>query len=429
MVVMGRRRAMFNYRVLAVIKRELKEKLMSKTFIFMTILLPLIMFGGIGIQLLLQRDEAKSTIDLVTESPLLTESFQTELLSSDLMKDGKYTFTFYTMNRYDLKGFLDKKKQALLEGDLTGIVFVPESAMKDKKIEYYSKTPTNPSLSRRLESPLNKVLIDSYFHNRSLSLEELNFARKGIDFAGFKVSKEEKISEAAVGNLILSFIFSFLLYLSLLMTGQLMLQSVIEEKSNRIVEVIISSVSPKELMTGKILGSAITAMIQMVIWLSPIILIISTTLFVLPAELTVSITMNHILFLLLNFAIGLILYLSLFGMMGSIFDNPQDAQSGMWPIMLLIMIPFFIAISMMQNPNSPIANVASLLPIFSIMVMPIKATVVEVPLWQLIMCLVLNTATIFLIFPIAGKIYRVGILRTGKKPKWSEVVKWLKYKY
>ncbi len=420
---------MVNHRVLAVIKRELKEKLMSKTFIFMTILLPLLMFGGIGIQLLLQRDEAKSTIDLVTESPLLTESFQTELLSSDLMKDGKYTFTFYTMNRDDLKGFLDKKKQALLEGDLTGIVFVPESAMKDKKIEYYSKTPTNPSLSRRLESPLNKVLIDSYFHNRSLSLEELNFARKGIDFAGFKVSKEEKISEAAVGNLILSFIFSFLLYLSLLMTGQLMLQSVIEEKSNRIVEVIISSVSPKELMTGKILGSAITAMIQMVIWLSPIILIISTTFFVLPAELTVSITMNHILFLLLNFAIGLILYLSLFGMMGSIFDNPQDAQSGMWPIMLLIMIPFFIAVSMMQNPNSPIANVASLLPIFSIMVMPIKATVVEVPLWQLIMCLVLNTATIFLIFPIAGKIYRVGILRTGRKPKWSEVVKWLKYKY
>lgn len=420
---------MVNYRVLAVIKRELKEKLMSKTFIFMTILLPLIMFGGIGIQLLLQRDEAKSTIDLVTESPLLTESFQTELLSSDLMKDGKYTFTFYTMDRDDLKGFLDKKKQALLEGDLTGIVFVPESAMKDKKIEYYSKTPTNPSLSRRLESPLNKVLIDSYFHNRSLSLEELTFARKGIDFAGFKVSLEEKISEAAVGNLILSFIFSFLLYLSLLMTGQLMLQSVIEEKSNRIVEVIISSVSPKELMTGKILGSAITAMIQMVIWLSPIILIISTTLFVLPVEFTVSITMNHILFLLLNFAIGLILYLSLFGMMGSIFDNPQDAQSGMWPIMLLIMIPFFIAISMMQNPNSPIANVASLLPIFSIMVMPIKATVVEVPLWQLIMCLVLNTATIFLIFPIAGKIYRVGILITGKKPKWSEVVKWLKYKY
>lgn len=420
---------MFNYRVLAVIKRELKEKLMSKTFIFMTILLPLIMFGGIGIQLLLQRDEGKSTIDLVTESHSLTESFQTELLSSDLVDEGKYTFTFYTMNRYDLKGFLDKKKKTLLDGDLTGIVFVPESAMKDKKIEYYSKTPTNPSLSRRLGVPLNKVLIDSYFHNRSLSLEELNFARKGIDFAGFKVSKEEKISEAAVGNLVLSFVFSLLLYLSLIMTGQLMLQSVIEEKSNRIVEVIISSVSPTELMTGKILGSAITAMIQMVIWLSPIILIITTTFFVLPAELVISITMNHILFLLLNFAIGLILYLSLFGMMGSIFDNPQDAQSGMWPIVLLIMIPFFIAISMMENPNSPIANVTSLLPIFSIMVMPIKMTVVEVPLWQLIICLVLNTAAIFLIFPIAGKIYRVGILRTGKKPKWSEVIKWLKYKY
>ena len=99
---------MFNYRVLAIIKR-VERKLMSKTFIFMTILLPLIMFGGIAIQLLLQRDEAKSTIELVTESLSLTKSFQTELLFGF---DGRWKihFHFYTMNRDDLKGFLDKKK-------------------------------------------------------------------------------------------------------------------------------------------------------------------------------------------------------------------------------------------------------------------------------------------------------------------------------
>lgn len=420
---------MFNNRVLALIKRELKEKILSKTFIIMTILLPLIMFGGIGIQYLLQGDEGKSSVSVISESQSLTESFQKELLTSDFIKQGNYTFSFYTQSREELKVFLDKNKRNLLEGTLTGVVYVPSSAMKDKKIEYYSKTPTNLNLSRKLEGPINKVLIDNYFSNKALSSEELNFARKGIDFNGFKITKEAKIEEAGYGNLILSYVFTFLLYLSLLISGQLLLQSVIEEKSNRIVEVILSSVSPKELMTGKILGSAITALFQMIIWLSPIILVISTTLFILPPEFAFSITMSHIFFLLANFTLGLIIFLSLFGMMGSIFDNPQDAQSGMWPIMILIMIPFFIAISMMENPNSPIANIASLLPFSSIMVMPVKMTVVEVPLWQLILCLAVNVATIFVIFPIAGKIYRVGILITGKKPKWSEVIKWLKYKY
>ncbi|MEW6702555.1 MAG: ABC transporter permease [Bacteroidota bacterium] len=420
---------MFNYRVLAVIKRELKEKLLSKTFIFMTILLPVLMFGMIGIQILLSQDEGNSKIDLVAESLQLTESFQNELLTSNLVKEGNYSFSFYTMNHDELKEFLNRKKQDLLDGKITGVVYVPVSALKDKKIEYYSKTPKNISLSRRLEGPINKVLIDSYFNNRSLSKDELAFARKEIDFAGFKISKKNNIAEEGFGNLVLSYVFTILLYLSLIMTGQLMLQSVIEEKSSRIVEVILSSVSSKELMTGKIIGSALTALIQMAIWLSPLIMVVSTSWFALPAEFTFSVTMNHILYLLVNFTLGLIIFLSLFGMMGAIFDNPQDAQSGMWPVMLLIIIPFLIAVSMMENPNSPIANVASLLPFASIMIMPVKMTVVEVPLWQLILCLVINALTIFAVFPVAGKIYRIGILRTGKKPKWSEVVKWLKYKY
>ncbi|MBM4171543.1 MAG: ABC transporter permease [Ignavibacteria bacterium] len=426
---MERRMAMLNNRMLAVIKRELREKLLSKTFIFMTVLFPLLMFGIIGVQILMRTDEGNFKIDLVTSEVSLTTDFQNELTNSDLNKDGNYTFNFYTMDKAGLDEYLITKKKELLDGKINGIIYIPSTALKDKRIEYYSKTPKDISLSRRLSGPVNKVLIDNYFNNRNLSKEELDFARKGVDFAGFKISKEEGIEEEGYGNLVLSYVFTFLLYISLLMTGQMMMQSVIEEKSNRIVEIILSSVSAKELMAGKIIGSTITALIQMAIWLSPIMMIISTTWIALPAEISFNITMNHILYLLLNFGLGLFTFLGLFAMMGSIFDNPQDAQSGMWPVMLLIIIPFLMAISMMENPNSPIANVASLLPFASIMIMPVKMTVVEVPAWQLILCLVINTATIFAIFPIAGKIYRIGILRTGKKPKWSEVVKWLKYKY
>ena len=421
---------MFNNRILAVIKRELREKLLSRTFIFMTIFFPILFIGMAGIQALIFTDSGNDKIVVVTEKQMLSDAFQNELMSSDMMKSGKTSFTFYTMNRDELKKYLESKKKDLLDNKITGVVYIPESAMKDKKIEYYSQTPSNMSLANKLNGPLNNALVDIYFGNKSLTPEELDFVRKGIDVSGFKISKSNNnMEEAGYGSLILSYVFTFLLYISLLLTGQLMLQSVIEEKNNRIVEVILSSVSPRELMTGKILGSAFTALIQMSIWLAAIIAVTSSAIFALPKEFLVNITSVQVIFLLVNFAVGLLLFLSLFGMMGSIFDNPQDAQSGMWPVMLLIIIPFLIAMSMMQNPNSPIANAAALIPFTSVMVMPVKMTLIEVPTWQLVLAVVVNIAAIFFIFPIAGKIYRVGILRTGKKPKWSEVIKWLKYKY
>ncbi len=420
---------MFNYRVLAVIKRELREKLISKTFIFLTILFPLLLFGMVGIQALLHSDEGNTRISVISESDALTQSLQNELLTSELVRSGKTSFAFYTMNREALNEYLLQNKKQLLDNKITGVVYVPLTALKNKKIEYYSQTPSNINLSRKLEGPLNKVLIDSYFGNKSLLPEELDFARKELGINGFKISKDEKFKEEGYGSLALSYIFTFLLYISLLMTGQLMLQSVIEEKSSKIVEVILSSVNARELMTGKIIGSALTALIQMSIWIAAIVTVASSAIYTLPPEVMVSIKTAQVVFLMINFAIGLVLFLSLFGMMGAIFDNPQDAQSGMWPVVMLVVIPLFIAVSMMENPNSPIANISALIPFTSIMVMPVKMTLIEVPIWQLFVSVALNIVAIILIFPVAGKIYRVGILRTGKRPKWSEVVKWLKYKY
>ena len=180
-------------------------------------------------------------------------------------------------------------------------------------------------------------------------------------------------------------------------------------------------------MTGKILGTAITGLLQMAIWLSPIIFLVSTTVFVLPPEFVLSITFTQILYLLANFFIGLILFVGLFATIGSIFENAQDAQSGVWPVMMLIIIPFFISLAFIRNPTNPIGEIGSFVPFASIIIMPVKMTIVDTSFWQPILALILNVAAIFLIFPLAGKVYRIGILRTGKKPSWGEVVKWIRF--
>ncbi len=213
------------------------------------------------------------------------------------------------------------------------------------------------------------------------------------------------------------------------MMGSMVMQAVIMEKSNRIVEVLLSSVTSKELMTGKIFGAAITGLMQMSIWLIPVVLVASTSWFMLPPEVMIDVTFLQISYLLLNFFLGLLIFVGLFTMVGSIFENPQDAQSGMWTILMLVMIPFFISMSMINNPDNPIANIASMAPFSAIIVMPAKMAIVDVPIWQVIFSTLVNIATVFAIFPIAGKVFRVGIMMSGKKPKWSEVVKWLKYKY
>lgn len=421
---------MFNYRVKALIKRELREKLMSKAFVLMTILLPVLMVSIIGVQTFLMSFESEGNkIEIISFSDSITSKLGEIILNESFVKDGSVIPTVKTVPESEHSEYLSSHEADLISEQLHGIIVIPEKALEDKRINYYSKTPKNFRLLEKLDDPINNVLIEQYFASKNIPVEELEYARKWVDISSFKISEGEDVKEEGYGGLILSYLFSFLLYLSLIMMGSMVMQAVIQEKSNRIVEVLLSSVTSKELMTGKIFGASITGVLQMAIWLSPVMLVASTTWFMIPQEAMIDVSFLQLGYLLFNFFLGLIIFVGLFTMVGSIFENPQDAQSGMWPILMLVMIPFFISMSMIGNPDNPIADIASMAPFAAIIVMPAKMAIVDVPLWQVIVSTVVNILTALAIFPIAGKIFRVGIMMTGRKPKWSEVVKWLKYKY
>ena len=422
---------MLNKRVIAVMKRELREKLLSKTFILMTLLIPIFLFGILGFQTYLYTSggNEKASIEIISQSPDLTTAIQNSFSKSSLIKKDKVKASFLTLGQEDFMNKLSSYKKVILNDKLTGIIYVPDSALENKQLKYYSKNPNNISLFNKLRNPINKALIELHFSGKQLSESEINFARTGVDFSGYRISKSEKIKEEGAGNTIVSFLFTFLLYFSLLFLGTMMMRSVVQEKNNRIVEVLLSSVNSNELMTGKILGTGITGLLQMAIWLLPLFVVISSSYFMLPKEYMPDMTLGEIFYFLFNYFVGLITFLGLFASVGAIFDNDQDAQSGIWPITILIMIPFFIAISMTSNPGNQIAKIASMFPFASIIVMPARLVLIEVPTWQFVISIIITLGTMLAIFPIAGKIYRVGVLRTGKKPKWSEVIKWLKYKY
>jgi ABC-2 type transport system permease protein len=203
---------------------------------------------------------------------------------------------------------------------------------------------------------------------------------------------------------------------------------VIEEKNSRVVELVLSSINATEMMSGKILGASITALLQMMVWLSPIVIVVGFSLPILPVELSLQLSPGLTIYYLYNFFIGLITFLGLFATVGSIFNNVQESQSGTMPLMMVIIVPFLITLSLIKNPNNALAAISSMLPFASIMVMPSRMVLTDVPLWQIGLSNLVNILTIMLLFPVAGKIYRIGILKTGKKPTWAEFRKWIKEK-
>lgn len=418
---------MFNRRTAAIVKRELKAKLFSKTFIIMTLLVPVFIVGLLGIQIFIYSvsEEENPILLIVSETKNISLRLKNEFDEYNEVKSGNYRISYEVLDTAGFANRLKDLKADLLSESLTGVVYVPETALANKHIKYYSPNPSNQPLFNRIRPGINKALINIYFEGRQLIREEVDYARNNVDITGYRITKDEKVEQEGYGNLIALFLFTFLLYMALLFSGQSTMHSVVEEKSNRIVEVLLSSASSTELMAGKIIGVVITEVVQMIIWLLPVIFLITTSWFVLPADLIFQLDLSFILYFLFNYTIALFTFVGLFATVGAIFDNSQDAQSGVWPLMILVIFPFLIAISLQSNPQSSVAKITSLLPFTSLLVMPARLTLVQVPSLEVIASIAINLAVLFAIFPLAGKIYRVGILVTGKKPKWSEVRRWL----
>ena len=419
---------MLNRRTLAIVKREVKTKLFSKSFIFMTLLVPLFMLLIFSVQYFIHSmsGDERSDIIIISDSDEILNKAQNEIFLTTDFKSGTLTSRTEKVDLSNFEKKLDEIKPDLIAQRVTGVVYIPSSALQTKEIKYYSSNPTNSSLFYKIKPSINKALVEIYFSGKQLTQEEIKFARKDVDISGFRVSADKEVAQEGYGNRIAMVLFSFLLYMALLFSGSMTMNAVVEEKSNKIVEVLLSSASSTELMAGKIFGTVVVEVIQMAIWLSPIVLLLTTSWFFIPSEFMPQMSFGYIFYFLFNYGLALITYVALYATVGAIFDNPQDAQSSVWPLMMLVMIPFFIALSMESNAQSSLVIIASLSPFASLIVMPARMILVEVPLWQIILSIVINITMVIGIFRLAGKIYRIGILLTGKKPKWSEVYRWLK---
>jgi len=430
-----------------IIKREYLTRVKKKSFIFVTLLTPLgigLLIGLSGYLMSYESDDT-STIAIVDPSNILNKS----IADSD-----KIYFKFEDRDINDLKNNFEN-----LEYD--GIVLVPKVdnvKTKDFTSFYYSDDKLSPNLQISLSSKMRAAIRDYKVKELGLNQDELDALKTSvsIDPEPITEGQEDQSSNASMIAAGIGGTMGFFMYFAVFFYGMMVMKSVMEEKTNRIVEVMISSVKPFQLMLGKILGVGAVGLTQLLIWavlFSVIFMVAPMAMGINPddsaamveaqgldmeeMEYQIAQVLNEIKSqnwwamiptFLVFFLGGFFLYSSLFAAVGSaIGDDVAESQTLTLPITIPVILALYIMFAVIREPNSSLAFWSSLFPLFSPIVMPARMAM-GIPTWEIILSIVILIASVIFFVWMSGRIYRIGILMYGKKVSFKELGKWMFYK-
>jgi ABC-2 type transport system permease protein len=340
------------------------------------------------------------------------------------------------------------------EASYYGLLFLEGTDGIVEKAIFYSDDSPSTGFISNIENKINKLATDKNLVNQGINLETIRASKvenilKLQKFSGEQTSKQAGWIKIATGGAA-----GYLLMMFIIIYGNMLMRSIIEEKTSRIIEIIVSSVKPIYLMLGKIIGTSLAGITQFLIWLILGGILITASTYFLgiealqnPAnsgamdmaqdtsqiELIVNdIAQLPILKLVVCFFIyfigGYFLYASIYAAIGAAVDNETDTQQFMLPIILPLMLGIYVGFfSVMDNPHGTVAVIFSYIPLTSPIVMLMRIPFGEIAMWEIALSVTILYATIFLLVYISAKIYRIGILMYGKKPSWKQLYKWLQY--
>ena len=412
--------------VLLIIRREYLSRTRKKSFIVLSLLAPLLFAGSIFVYFKLITAESKTTVNV--------KVVDRTGIAKDILRDSD-VFLFENIEPEPI----DALREKYIDADGTVLLLIDgEPGEYPAGCSFYSKNSVSIDLSNYVRSSLNSGI-------ERLKLKALNSVDIEAIMAsvrtnvGMKTMKweKDKLTETNVHvTMMLSYVMALIIYMFVMMFGMMVMRGVIEEKSNRIVEVIISSVSPFQLMAGKIIGVGLVALTQFLLWVALTFAFIDafklfggTTIPVgMIAGMLDSINVTELLCTFVLFFIGgFLLYSSMYAAIGSAVEAEADTQQLLLPVTIPLILGFMIMVHTIRYPDSDLSFWASMIPFTSPMIMPARITF-GVPLWEIALSLTLLFASCAGLCSLSAKIYRTGILMYGKKPSLKEMIKWIKYK-
>lgn len=412
-----------------IISREYLERVKRKSFIISTILMPLLMLAMMLVPTLI-------AIYSGPQEQIIAVIDDSGKIAPGLRSDGGITFRPVTG---DLASFKENEDYDAILTIGCDVISSPKGA-----ITLYTRgTPsmqTESIIRDKLENSIRDQRVQAYdIENLAQILEEID---PDVSLITYRIDKDEEESTSSVLSYIISVFTMFVLYMFILMYGQMVMTSIIEEKNNRVLELVVSSVKPFDLMTGKIMGIGLVAVTQILIWA---VLLLACTIWLMPSMVKAAIgadpemgaaigqladvgfMANLLIFMVLFLIGGYLFYSSIFAAIGSAVDNIQDASQLTTIAVVPIILALLISMTVVQDPSSSLAMWCSFIPFTSPMVMMARMPF-GIPLWEQILSLVILYISFMFMMWLCGKIYRVGIFMYGKKPTFMEIVKWTRYK-
>lgn len=443
-------------KMFAVMKREYLQAVRKKVFIIMTLLFPFLMAGimvlpglmmakGMGQKRIAVLDgtgklkgaftnantkEPQEKVDPKKEAQKALEGSGRRGLPS------QFTIEYVDKTNADVekdaKPYLDRLTRDDEAADkLEGVFVIPPKALVDQEtpLSYYSRASTDFMTQERLGRLANRSLQSLRLSANGLKPELVDQLLQDLPVNAVQLSRTGEKKTGGELNFLFAFILGALLILPSFVYGQETMRGIVQEKTDRVVEVLVSSVTPMELLTGKILGIASVGLTQIFVWLTMIGLVgaygaavvsmadINLAQFVRPSVFA---------YFFLFFILAYLTYVCVYAIAGAVCNSEKEAQQFIMPIMMLMMMPWFLMMPIVMNPDAPFAVAFSLAPVFGPITMFVRTTVTEPPMWHLAVSVAVSLATILGFFWVTAKIFRIGILSYGKRPTVPELWKWIK---
>jgi ABC-2 type transport system permease protein len=401
-------------------KREYLERVRTKAFLVATILIPVLMVAFVvGSAILAKSTRSTSHLIIVSKDTQLVMDLQDQLKKGDGSQ-----MTVDTMAPGDgVRAMLD---QELADQSIDGYLWItPAKSANDRPaFDFKPRSKADISTSSVLKDALQTVLVRERLTHQGMVASDVDSMMAPVTI---DTSSSSGKSKSVNGSFAVAYILFFLMYMVVMLYGMNVARSIIEEKTSRVFEVLLATITPEEMLAGKILGVGSVGITQILIWMLAALILAPISGMMGSGSFSFSITVVQAIFFVLYFIFGFLLYSSMAAALGSMTNSEQELQQ----LNMFLVLPLAFCMLMIPvvttNPGGTWARIVSLIPFCTPLLMNFRVSLAMPQPWELALSFVLMSLTIYAVLWIASRIYRVGILMYGKKPNLPEILRWVKY--
>jgi ABC-2 type transport system permease protein len=430
--------------IVTILRREYLTRVRSKGFWIATLLLPVAMAALVVLpSLLLARTKATHRMAVVDAVGGLGERLAAELAASEraavaqvatgIERDREPESSRFQVEVLsaapDAGAQRDALDARLLAGEFDSWIRIDADTLAASRVEYRAESVSNFLTQRSLEKALTRVFSETRLAEEGYDAARVVELTRGAELTTLKVTTEGAREEAGMSGFFLAYLLFFLLYLVVAIYGGLVMNGVLEEKSSRIVEVLLATTTARELLYGKLLGIGAAGLTQLAVWAVAIAALTAPGIvgaLALGGGLIPQVPPAVLVHFLLHFLLGFFLYAAMYAAIGAATNSVQEAQPLTGIVVPFLIAPVLFMMPVINDPDSTLAVVLSLVPPFTPLLMLLRIAVKSPPLWQILLGYALTTAFVLGLMAVCARVYRVGILMYGKRPTFAELGRWIR---